>query len=96
MISLLALGLILPVKDVCASQTVWCRVLNIGCDTSEEREKKLQNCTRMADQTYRSALSLALSDPTVWQFQGSRSAEDYAEMRRRGMLSICLQREGLN
>ena len=47
------------------------------------------NCRNLANETYSEALAEAIADPTVWRFAGNTSAQDYANMRKRLMLSIC-------
>jgi len=46
-------------------------------------------CRNLAAESYADALAEALADPTVWEFDGRRSAQDYAEARRNLMLLVC-------
>ena len=46
-------------------------------------------CRDLANESYAKALAEARADPTVWQFDGARSAQDYANQSRMLMLQIC-------
>lgn len=87
---ILILSLLLSVSNVFA-ETVWCRNFKIGCATQEEKNKQFQNCLRLAAESRQEGLIQALSDASIWQLAGARSAEDYANMRQKLMMSICLK-----
>ena len=72
------------------SETIWCKTLGLGCKSIEEKKKDLLRCQRLANSTYNSTFSEALSDPSVWQLGGYENAQDYANKRRLGMYSICI------
>jgi len=72
------------------SETVWCRKFNVGCPTPEENAKKMANCQMLANQTYQTAISEAFADPLVWKLGGYESAQDYANVRKKNMMSICM------
>jgi|688.fasta_scaffold1406541_2 hypothetical protein len=74
------------------AETIWCRNFNLGCMTQKDKEKELRFCNNLANDTYRQALNTAISDPTIWQFGGFISAEDYADKRYQSMLSRCLKK----
>ena len=46
-------------------------------------------CRDLANESYANALAEARADPTVWQFDGARNAQDYANQSRMLMLQIC-------
>ncbi len=74
------------------AQTIWCKTFKVGCATDADREREFKRCQNLANETYRTALNEAIADAKVWQLQGNTSAQDYAEMRKRGILGICLKR----
>ena len=90
----------LTLSQVAKSETIWCKVLNLGCLTIAEKEKlfdkELRNCEMLANSSYREGLSEALADDTVWKFAGNTSAQDYAKMRKNLMMSICMKRVNRN
>jgi hypothetical protein len=55
-------------------------------------EQEQQRCRNLANSSYREGLQESISDPTVWQFAGKESAQDYARMRADLMMSICMKR----
>lgn len=73
------------------ADTIWCKMFNAGCITEEQLQKQRNYCAQMGNDSYRENLNKALADPTVWQFAGKESAQDYAAMRKRGMISTCLK-----
>jgi len=75
------------------SQTIWCRSLNLGCLSEEEKAKAIENCKRKAAATKQEAFTEALADPRVWQLSGARSAYDYAQIRENTMMNICLKNQ---
>ena len=72
------------------AETVWCKALNLGCETPEEKAKKAANCQRLANETYQTAIVEALGDPSIWQLAGYKSAREYATARQRQMLYQCM------
>ena len=48
----------------------------------------MANCQMLANQTYQTAMSEAFADPLVWKLGGYESAQDYANARKKGILSI--------
>jgi hypothetical protein len=61
-----------------------------GCDRNGPPvQMEAANCQNLANETYSEALAEAIADPTVWRFAGNTNAQDYANMRKRLMLSIC-------
>ena len=73
------------------SESVWCEKFNIFCQTSKEKAQILANCNMLSNQIYREALTESLADPSIWQLGGYKSAQDYAEKRKQGMLFSCLK-----
>ena len=53
-------------------------------------------CEQSSMSSYLDALKKASLDPTVWQFSGNSSAEDYARMAQRGYIAICLKNTSPN
>lgn len=74
-----------------SAQTIWCKTMKLGCTTPEERAKAHERCERMGNDSYREALIQASSNPTIWQYAGMNNAYEYAAMRKRGMVSICIK-----
>ncbi len=74
------------------AETIWCRNFNVGCMTQKDKDKELKFCNNLANDTYREALNTAIADPTIWQFGGFISAEDYADKRYQSMLNRCLKK----
>ena len=67
-----------------------CLMFLSGCDRNGPPvPMDAADCQNLADETYSEAFAEAIADPTVWGFAGNTSAQDYANMRRRLMLSIC-------
>ncbi len=85
---ILVLGLL---ASSVSAETVWCRRFNIGCPTPQEIEKAAQRCQQMAQQSREEGYQKAIADPWVWKLDGARSAEDYANMRYRLMMQICMR-----
>lgn len=81
----------LPITSAYA-ETIWCRNFNVGCMSEKDKEKESRFCNNLAKDTYREALNEAIGDPSIWQFGGFDSAEDYAEKRYRSMLQRCLKK----
>lgn len=73
------------------ADTIWCKALKVGCVTEEQKLKQAQHCEQMANESYREGLNEALADPTIWQFAGMTSAQDYANMRKRSMRATCFK-----
>ena len=48
-------------------------------------------CNMVTEAAYRENLTEALADPTVWQFAGNSSAQEYAKRQADLMRSICLK-----
>ena len=48
-------------------------------------------CNAAAESSYRENLTEALADPTLWQFAGDTSAQEYARKTSNLMRSICLK-----
>ena len=78
-------------SNFAVADTIWCKMFNAGCITEEQKMKQAQHCEQMGNGTYREALTAAISDPTIWQFAGKESAQDYAAWRRRAMISTCIK-----
>lgn len=76
---------------VTSAETVWCRKFNVLCQTPEEKAQTLANCKMLANESYHEGLTGALADPSIWQLGGYKSAQDYAEKRKQGMLFSCLK-----
>ena len=85
------IALYLLITSAFAAESVWCRKFNLGCQTPAEEKQKYLNCKMLSDQIYQDALAAALSDSTVWGYNGNRSAQDYAEWRKNFMYSRCMQ-----
>ena len=60
------------------------RWLDSGKDNTER-------CELLAHDTYRERLTEALADPTLWQFAGDSSAQEYAKRSANLMQSICIK-----
>lgn len=73
------------------AETIWCKTMKMGCTTPEERAKAMERCERLSNETYRDGLVEAIANPTVWQYAGMNNAYEYAAMRKRGMMSICIK-----
>ena len=89
--TIIILILALNFSNVALADTIWCKMFNAGCITEEQLQKQRNYCAQMGNDSYRENLNKALADPTVWQFAGKESAQDYAAMRKRGMISTCLK-----
>jgi hypothetical protein len=74
------------------AETIWCKTMKLGCTTPEDRAKAMQLCQKMGDDSYREGLAQALGDPRVWQSAGMNNAYEYAAMRKRGMMDICIKK----
>jgi hypothetical protein len=83
--------LALNFSNAALADTIWCKMFNAGCVTDEQRQKQWSYCSQKGDDAYRENLNKALADPTIWQFAGKQSAQDYAMMRERSMFSTCLK-----
>lgn len=75
-----------------SAETIWCKTMKLGCTTPEEKAKAVQRCQKMGDDSYREGLAQALGDPRVWQLAGMNNAYEYAAMRKRGMIDICINK----
>ena len=78
------------------SETIWCKAFNTGCITEQQRINQRKFCEQSSMSSYLDALKKASIDPTVWQFSGNNSAEDYARMAQRGYIAICLKNTSPN
>ena len=82
--------------NISTADTVWCSAFKVGCLSAEEKNKVFEQdqerCRKLASNSYREGLQEAIADPTVWQFAGKESAQDYARMRANLMMSICMKR----
>ena len=67
-----------------ASIVAFSRWLDSGKDNTEK-------CDLWAHDTYRERLTEALADPTLWQFAGDSSAQEYAKRSANLMRSICIK-----
>jgi hypothetical protein len=65
--------------------------MKLGCTTPEERAKAMERCERLSNETYRDGLVEATANPTVWQYAGMNNAYEYAAMRKRSMMGICIK-----
>jgi len=74
------------------AETIWCKTMKLGCTTPEDRAKAMQRCQNMGDDSYREGLAQALGDPSVWLSAGMNNAYEYAAMRKRGMVDICINK----
>jgi hypothetical protein len=74
------------------SETIWCKKLKMGCKTPEERAKAIRFCKQLADEIYMDSLIKAIDDPSIWQYAGDNSAQDYARSRKDSMMYICIKR----
>jgi len=91
MIRLIFTILLLLISHTVFADTIWCKMFNAGCTTDEQRQKQWNYCSQMGNNAYRENLNKALADPTIWQFAGKQSAQDYAAWRERNMFSTCLK-----
>ncbi len=73
------------------AETIWCKTMKLGCTTPEDTAKAMERCEKMGNDSYRQGLVEATSDPKVWQHAGMNSAYEYAAMRKRGMISVCIK-----
>jgi hypothetical protein len=73
------------------AETIWCKAFKAGCVTEEQKLKHQQYCEQMGNQSYVESLNKALADPTVWQYAGKKSAQDYAQMSKSGMVATCFK-----
>ena len=89
--TILILILALNFSNVALADTIWCKMFKVGCITEEQKMKQAQHCEQMGNDLYRESLNKAIADPTIWQFAGKESAQDYAAMRKGGMISTCLK-----
>ena len=90
-IKLIVLTFLIYSSNTVFADTIWCKMFNAGCITEEQLQKQRNHCAQMGNDSYRENLNKALADPTIWQFAGNTSAQDYANMRKRGMISTCLK-----
>lgn len=73
------------------AETIWCKAFKAGCITEEQKIKHQQYCEQMGNQSYVEGLNEAIANPTIWQYAGKKSPQDYAQMRKNGMVEICLK-----
>ena len=73
---------ILLIISALISIVAFSRWLDSGKDNSAR-------CNAAAESSYRENLSEALADPTLWQFAGETSAQEYARKTANLMRSIC-------
>jgi len=71
--------------------TIWCKMFKVGCVTEEQKQKQAYYCEQRGNNSYQEGFAMALADPTVWQFAGKQSAQDYAAWRKRAMIENCLR-----
>jgi hypothetical protein len=82
---------IMTVTTPVFAETIWCKAFKAGCITEEQKMKHQQYCDQMGNQSYVESLNKALADPTVWQYAGKKSAQDYAQMSKSGMVATCFK-----
>jgi len=75
---------ILLIISALISLVAFSRWLDSGKDNSAK-------CNSFAESAYRENLTEATADPTVWQFAGNSSAQEYAKRQADLMRSICLK-----
>jgi len=90
-IKLIVLTFLIYSSSTVFADTIWCKMFNAGCITEEQLQKQRSYCAQMGNDSYRENLNKAIADPTIWQFAGKENAQDYAAMRKRGMISTCLK-----
>ncbi|QWD95359.1 hypothetical protein C2759_04350 [Polynucleobacter sp. MG-Unter2-18] len=90
-IKLIVLTFLIYNSNAVFADTIWCKMFNAGCITEEQLQKQRNYCAQMGNDSYRENLNKALADPTVWQFAGSKSAQDYATIRERQMTITCFK-----
>jgi hypothetical protein len=88
---LIFLGVLICVSNSVFADTIWCKMFNAGCITEEQLQKQRNHCAQMGNDSYRENLNKALADPTIWQFAGSKSAQDYATIREHQMIITCFK-----
>ncbi|MBT8604896.1 hypothetical protein G6677_00210 [Polynucleobacter paneuropaeus] len=91
-IKLIILGLLISSANVSHAETIWCKMFNAGCITEEQKQKQLRFCQQTANEVYAESLDKAIADSTLWQYAGEKSAQSYAIMTQRGVVSSCLKR----
>jgi hypothetical protein len=74
------------------AETIWCKAFNTGCVTDEQKQKQLRFCQQIANEVYAENLEQAIADPTLWQYAGEKSAQSYALMSQRGVVTRCLKK----
>jgi hypothetical protein len=93
---LLTFLFLFTIPGIAFSETIWCKAFNAGCVTEKQRIKQQKFCEQSSMSSYLDALKKANIDPTVWQFSGNSSAEDYARMAQRGYITSCLKNTSPN
>jgi len=93
---LLIIIFLLTLPGLAFSETIWCKAFNAGCITEQQRVKQRKFCEQTSISSYLEAFEKASRDPTVWQFSGNTSAEDFARMAQRGYIAICLKNTSPN
>jgi hypothetical protein len=81
----------LLISNAIHAETIWCKAFKAGCITEEQKLKHAQYCEQKGNESYLECLNKAQADPTVWQFSGKRSAQDYAQMCKSGMVATCFK-----
>jgi len=78
-------------SNITLAETIWCKAFKVGCTTNEQLIKQRQYCAQRGYEAYRENLEKALIDPTLWQYAGEASAQDYAEVTKRLAISTCFK-----
>lgn len=82
---------ILFISNNIYAETIWCKTFKAGCVTEDQKIRHQKYCEQRGNEGYSDAFNRALVDPTLWQFAGSRGAQDYANMIRRNSVATCLK-----
>ncbi len=79
------------ISNAIYAETIWCKTFKAGCVTEDQKIRHQQYCEQRGNEGYSDAFNRALARPSLWQSAGSRGAQDYANMIRRGNVATCLK-----
>ena len=84
------------ISNILYAETIWCKTFNAGCVTEDQKIRHQRYCEQRGNESYAESFNRALADPTLWQLAGMRSAQEYAQMNKRGAVATCFKMSNPN
>lgn len=74
-----------------SAETIFCKYLEMGCQTQEEKQQARRECDMLAESYGRDVAREVATDPTIWQFDGAASASAYVDSQTYAWRQICYE-----